>query len=216
MPNYSTCNDTDANFFDNFKFWDTGNNLAGKPSGSGNRYRYDYGGGLLYWRDTQILGDTVSVKYKVTGNFSPAVNGGVTYPSKGDTVIIPWSMNNNNGNDFIHAYYKTDVTANIVHADPTSDFYFDGNTSVQKGSTIQAVDGSSSGSYADTTSKYWSVYRDSSDTLHFHSGAGATKQSFAYDNAVITSSTWIVTNASGSDITSSCVSGSTNPLTLHK
>ncbi|MCD2345100.1 PKD domain-containing protein [Clostridium guangxiense] len=182
--------DQDSHYYLNYKFASTGSDEA--------TYNYPY---LIYYRAiTMYLKDPVRIGYKIDSNsFTPASGGAVmwqTFPNYGDYDAK---------SKFIHDYHIATIAANPQHTAPTTDFYFnsgDSTETVSSGQTLNVTDGTTSSSYSDTSSLFWSTYYTMSNSVAKHGSNHSLPQSYTYDDAVITGSSWSITNSSGANVNS--------------
>lgn len=202
-----TSNTEGTDYYDNWRF--------DKLGSKNNKYVY---GNLIYYQQlpvtsqssANILGDTCNVEYKIdTNTFDQGSNNGTTAYNK-----MPDYTSLNAGAEYVADYHISGVTANPVAIAPTADFYFNsGSTSasVQAGDTLKVIDGKGYGSgttYSDKNTKYWSTYWDGSGTIYYHNGGNGPQpangsslpQSFTYNNAIITGSSWSVYDSSGQNV----------------
>lgn len=189
-------------YYDNWRFANTGSDNKSKvvpPT-------YDYTT-LTYWTTINILGVDCRIGYKIdSSTFTVTTNG----------MQVPWSQRRTDypGEKFIHFYHANQVTANPIHTAPTADFNIQdvgGNNKTEfnpsKDAEIDIIDGKKDGTFADKNDLYWSAHmtfddadEHTSDGTEVSKTGRTIKQSWGYDNAVITNAGWSVTNSSGQNV----------------
>lgn len=182
--------DQDSHYYLNYKFKDT--------KTDGLTYNYS---DLIYYRIITMYGsDPVRIGYKIdSSSFTPASGGAVmwkTFPSYSDY---------DSTSKFVHDYHIATITANPTHTAPTADFYFDNGDStenVSAGQTVQVIDGTASDTYDNTSSLFWSTYYTMSNYVAKHGSNHSLTQSYTYDDAVITGSSWSIYDGNGNNVTS--------------